>query len=81
MSSFGRASGRRYQAAICWMIWKARNKSCFEKKLIKDPSDIIESACSFMMYWAGLYSDETQVVIRSGVETMLSTAFRILGRQ
>jgi hypothetical protein len=85
MSSFGRASGRRYQAAICWVIWKARNKSCFEKKLIKDPSDIIVSACSFMMYfmmyWAGLYSEETQVVIRSGVETMLSTAFRILGRQ
>jgi hypothetical protein len=66
-------------AAICWAIWKARNKTCFEKKLIRDPCDIMFSACSFIHYWAGLYSEETQVVIRSGVETMMRTAFRILG--
>jgi hypothetical protein len=34
-----------------------------------------------MMYWAGLYYEETQVVIRSSVETMLRMAFRILGRR
>jgi hypothetical protein len=67
-------------AAICWAIWKGRNRTCFEKKKpIRDPCDIIVSSCSFMMYWAGLYSEETQVVIRSGVETMLHMTFRILG--
>jgi hypothetical protein len=28
-------------AAICWAIWKARNKTCFEKKRIKNPAEII----------------------------------------
>jgi hypothetical protein len=37
-------------AAICWPIWKDRNSACFEKKNIKNPVDIIFSACSFMRY-------------------------------
>jgi hypothetical protein len=32
-----------------------------------------------MRYWSGLYSEETWVVIRFGVETMMRTVFRILG--
>jgi hypothetical protein len=36
--------------AICWVIWKARNKVFFDKKPIKDPVEIIFSACSFMRY-------------------------------
>jgi hypothetical protein len=28
-------------ATICWAIWKARNRLCFEKKTVKDPTDII----------------------------------------
>jgi hypothetical protein len=43
-------------AAICWAIWKCRNEICFEKKLIKNPTVNLHSACSFMRYWAGLHS-------------------------
>jgi hypothetical protein len=32
-----------------------------------------------MFYWAGLYSEETQAVIRSGVDTMMRTAYMIPG--
>jgi hypothetical protein len=41
-------------AAICWAIWKARNKACFKEILIKSPRDIICHACALMSYWAGL---------------------------
>jgi hypothetical protein len=44
-------------AAICWVIWKPRNKTCSEKKPIKNPDEIIYSACSFMCYWIGLYQE------------------------
>jgi hypothetical protein len=37
-------------AAVCWAIWKVRNVAYFEKKLIKDPSEILFSACSYMRY-------------------------------
>jgi hypothetical protein len=35
-------------AAFCWAIWKARNRACFEKKMIKNKSEVIYSACVFM---------------------------------
>jgi hypothetical protein len=41
--------------AICWVIWKTRNKICFEKKFIKNPCEIICPAYAFMRYWLGLY--------------------------
>jgi hypothetical protein len=51
-------------AAIFWAIWKAWNKFCFEKKVIKNPSEIIFSACMFMKYWAGLYTGDEQEMIK-----------------
>ena len=35
-------------AAICWAIWKYRNKACFHKKLIKSPAEIVINACALM---------------------------------
>lgn len=42
-------------AAICWAIWKTRNKACFEHKLINHPAEIVCYACSLMTYWTGLH--------------------------
>jgi hypothetical protein len=50
----------------------------FEKKQIKNPSEVIYSACLFMRYWSGLYPDDTQEMIKEGVQTMLKTAIKIL---
>jgi hypothetical protein len=41
-------------AAICWTIWKLRNRACFEGKLIQTPVELIYFAVVFMKYWAGL---------------------------
>ncbi|PNT65016.1 hypothetical protein BRADI_4g36133v3 [Brachypodium distachyon] len=40
--------------AVCWAIWKLRNRACFEHKLIRSPAEIVCYACSFLKYWAGL---------------------------
>jgi hypothetical protein len=56
-------------AAICWAIWKCRNKACFDKKLIKHPTDIMFHACSFMIYWAGLYNSELRGKLMDDVKT------------
>jgi hypothetical protein len=42
-------------SAICWAIWQASNKACFDKKIIKDPMEIIYLAGALMKFWAGLY--------------------------
>lgn len=41
--------------AICWAIWKARNKACFDKK--KVIQNLVEIICpTLMRFWAGLYA-------------------------
>jgi hypothetical protein len=51
------------------------------KKHIKHPGEIIYVACSFVCYWAGLYSEESPKMINLGVELMVKTALCLLGRQ
>lgn len=65
-------------AAICWAIWKARNNACFEKKLIKNPVQIICHACALMKYWTGLFADINREELEDGVNTMLKVALDIL---
>jgi hypothetical protein len=69
-------SGRRlYQfglSAICWEIWKSRNRACFDKKVIKHPAEVLLHACSLMNYWAGLYNEEFQGGLLEGVKALLA---------
>jgi hypothetical protein len=36
-------------SVICWATWKSRNMACFEKKLLKNPCEIIFSAYAFFV--------------------------------
>jgi hypothetical protein len=67
--------------AICWAIRRARNDVCFEKKLIKSPIVILYSACTFMSCWSGLYPEETQKLIKDGVDFMMKTTITLLSRK
>lgn len=67
--------------AICWGIWKCRNKAVFEKKLIKSPVEIICHICSLLMYWTGLYDEHEREQMKQGVETVLNVAKEILAKQ
>uniref|UniRef100_A0ACD5XET8 Uncharacterized protein n=1 Tax=Avena sativa TaxID=4498 RepID=A0ACD5XET8_AVESA len=61
-------------AAVCWAIWKTRNRAFFEKKLINSPAELICFACVFMNYWAGLHSVAEQDIIRAGASTFEENA-------
>jgi hypothetical protein len=43
--------------AVCWAIWKSRNRACFDKKLIKNPIEIICHAGALMKFWTGLFAE------------------------
>jgi hypothetical protein len=68
-------------AAICRATWKCRNRVCFEKKLIQNPCEIIFSACAFMRYWVGLYPEKARKLINVGVDVMMHTTLKLLGKQ
>jgi hypothetical protein len=55
--------------------------ACFEKKLLKNPCEIIFSVCAFLCYWPCLYSEDAQKLISSGVDVMMQMALRLLGKQ
>lgn len=68
-------------AAICWAIWKNRNRACFEKKIIRNPLEIICHACALMNYWAGLFAENDKEQLEEGVATMLRIAKELLATQ
>ncbi|XP_071680257.1 uncharacterized protein [Lolium perenne] len=61
-------------AAICWAIWKLRNRSCFDHKLINNPNELISFATVLMNYWAGLHNSSDAENIRAGAASLLQLA-------
>jgi len=60
-------------AAICWALWTTRNDSCFEKKAIRTPTEIVCSASSFIKYWAGLQTGRNKEELEAGAAALLKT--------
>jgi hypothetical protein len=68
-------------AAICWAIWKNRNKACFENKIIQNPLEVICHACALMNFWTGLFTNIDKEQLEEGVATMLRVAKQLLSVQ
>ena len=61
-------------AAICWAIWKSRNRACFDKKMIKHLAEILIQASAFIKYWAGLQTGRNKEELEAGAAALLKTA-------
>jgi hypothetical protein len=61
-------------AAICWAIWKLRNRACFEHKIIKSPLDLISYSTVFLKYWAGLHNEKDAEDLQAGADGLLRLA-------
>jgi hypothetical protein len=61
-------------AAICWAIWKLRNRACFEHKLINSPVELISYSTVFMKYWAGLHGEKDDADLQAGADGLLRLA-------
>jgi hypothetical protein len=61
-------------SAICWALWKTRNRVCFEGKRVRSPTEIICLASSLISYWAGLQKDDTKEVLEAGAEMLKNAA-------
>jgi hypothetical protein len=60
-------------SAICRAIWKIRNSICFDKKVMKSPTEIVCSA-SFISYWSGLHKQGDQLDLQEGATAMKEAA-------
>lgn len=68
-------------AAICWSIWKSRNKAGFDKILIKHPCDILFQVSTFLSNWAGIQKGALQEIVKTSVEAMIKVAIKVLQPQ
>ena len=66
--------------AICWALWKTRNKSYFLRIRPKDPTDVILLACHFLHEWAKLQRNVLRRVLRRGADLLARVAHEIFGR-
>jgi hypothetical protein len=55
-------------AALCWEIWKTRNKVCFEGKFPSSPVAIICYMCAFLCFWAGLQNENEKRILQEGAD-------------
>jgi hypothetical protein len=65
-------------AAICWAIWKLRNKACFEGKLIHSPIELICYVVVFIKYWAGLNNPADREMLVGGADALSREAMSMV---
>ena len=68
-------------AAICWAIWKMRNRVCFDGVKLHNPLAIVSHACALMKFWAGLQKEVDREVLIKGVDDMLEIAVKLLNEK
>ena len=67
-------------AALCWGIWCLRNKVTFDNYNARSPLEAVFSACSFMLYWAGLLKEEDRSKFQAGVKRLAYVAAALADR-
>lgn len=64
-------------AALCWAIWKACNKACFDRIIIKHPVLFFYHICALIKYWAGLFGEADKKLLEDGVKILLQIAVKL----
>jgi hypothetical protein len=65
-------------AAICWTIWKTKNKVTFDKYKIRTPCEVMFLPSALLMYWAGLKKEQGKEKLQFGASTMMEKASGLL---
>ena len=67
---FEKVAMKVFLAAMFWVLWKTRNKACFEYIMPTDPCDIIYHICYVATDWAELQKPKAARALRRGTEVM-----------
>jgi hypothetical protein len=63
-------------AALCWAIWKTRNRACFDGKTLSNPVELICYMCVFLRYWAGLQNEGDKGILNEGAARLQQAAIQ-----
>jgi hypothetical protein len=65
---------RRILSNLLGTVEKPQNSVCFDKKIIKSPTEIICLASLFMSYWAGLQNGSDKETLETGTAALKEEA-------
>lgn len=54
-----------------------RNKITFDKHVVRSPTSVIFTVCSFLMYWSGLLKEADKEMLQKGVQVLMIEASRL----
>jgi hypothetical protein len=66
-------------STVCWAIWKARNRMCFENDLIISTNDIMCHASALILSWTALSKKELQDLLQEGAKLLEERQAQIWG--
>ena len=61
-------------------VWCLRNKTTFDNYNARTPLEAVFTACSFMLYWAGLLKDDDKTRFQAGVKRLAQVAAALADR-
>ena len=61
-------------AAVCWAIWIVRNKVTFDEHIVRSPSEVLFTMCSFLLYWLGLQVGNDRDALVGGTRKLMKMA-------
>ena len=61
-------------------VWTLRNKVTFDNHVVRSPLEAVFTACSFMLYWAGLLKEDDKVKFQTGVKRLAHAAAALADR-
>ncbi|KAF7087328.1 hypothetical protein CFC21_090528 [Triticum aestivum] len=65
-------------AALCWAVWNSHNRTIFEFKKLRSPFDVIDVACGYITYWAGLMMGEDREAMERGAKMLRINASNMM---
>lgn len=68
-------------AAVCWAIWKVRNKITFDKHIMRSPNAIVFFVISLLRYWAGLQKDADKECLAGGADKLMRAASAVFAHR
>lgn len=68
------------EVTICWTIWKARNRACFDKKNPDDPTVLVYRLCHYLNSWSILQKPQDRGKTEEGVKLIKKVLEEVYAR-
>ena len=67
-------------AAVNWVIWKTRNKACFQGVYPHGPNDVVHLICHWIDEWSGLQKENAQEALQQGSRRLVVVEAEVFDR-